>query len=275
MSDKMIWFPWYPSDFLSSLSVQSMSATQRGIYISLLSWSWMNSDNPCHLPNEENELRPLCGWVPEDEWEKSFSRVKRHFEVTEDNLWLFNKKLLGIFNDSTDLFLKKQERTRAAREARSKTQEEVEADNDSKPPRTFSPEVENLFSVGSKLFKDAGHKTPATAREIAQAKDVIRLMIERDAIDPKHLERVLHWVSLDTGNGKGWPGWRSIIQSFSGLRSNWAKIWPQANNSEASKPLSIAPDSPRYKKPQTYKGRPLPGAMIAAAHKETDDDPFE
>lgn len=50
-------FQWYPKDFLSDEHVITMTMTQRGIYISLLSLCWLHES----IPNDENAAARLCG----------------------------------------------------------------------------------------------------------------------------------------------------------------------------------------------------------------------
>ena len=95
-----------------------------------------------------------------------------------------------------------------------------------KEPKVFSPQVEELYAIGVANFADAGHKVPSTPKQVEAAKDVIRLMLERDKISPADLRQGLEYVAGDTGNGK-WPGWRATCRSFSGLRDKWESIGPQ------------------------------------------------
>jgi len=93
--------------------------------------------------------------------------------------------------------------------------------------RVFTLEVERLFSLFAGLLADAGHKIPETEKQIQDAKDTLRLMIERDQTDPDELEAGIVWAMNDTGSGNGFPGWRAVTQSIPGFRAKWPKIRPQ------------------------------------------------
>jgi hypothetical protein len=91
----------------------------------------------------------------------------------------------------------------------------------------FSPEVERAFALAVGYLEQAGHKVPDTAKRTADAKNALRLMVERDGIPAEEIMDAWDFVSQDTGNGT-WPGWRSVVQSISGFRANFPKIRPQA-----------------------------------------------
>lgn len=89
--------------------------------------------------------------------------------------------------------------------------------------------IDILFERGCEFFAEAGHKIPTTPDKIAKAKDVLRLMLTVDELDPYDVDYAMIYVNQSTGNGDGgFPGWRVVCQSFAGLRNKWPKIWPQA-----------------------------------------------
>ena len=54
---KPIWFPFYPTDFLSSSKVALMDTAEIGAYLLLLCHEWMSED--CSLQNDDEKLRKL------------------------------------------------------------------------------------------------------------------------------------------------------------------------------------------------------------------------
>lgn len=69
------WFPFYPSDWLSSTTVQLLTLGEEGAFIRLLSYAWLS--NACALPKDEIELKRLCKW---DDIDEDFHRVLACFQ---------------------------------------------------------------------------------------------------------------------------------------------------------------------------------------------------
>jgi len=94
---------------------------------------------------------------------------------------------------------------------------------------SFSPEVERVFALAVTYLEEAGHKIPDTPKRIEDAKNTIRLMIERDDVPAEEVMDALDYVSQDTGNGNGsWPGWGSVVQSIPGFRQKFPKFRDRA-----------------------------------------------
>jgi len=91
------WIQWFPRDFLASLAVQRMTTRQIGAYLLLLWWSWLNSEEPCHLPADESGLRELAK-ENEAEWKEDRKKVLAKFE-TSDHGTIYNERLLACYQE--------------------------------------------------------------------------------------------------------------------------------------------------------------------------------
>jgi uncharacterized protein YdaU (DUF1376 family) len=81
-------FFWYAKDFITSLSVITMSMAARGAYISLLSFQGIEAS--CDLPNDDNALARICG-CQLDEWLAVKEHVFKCFIVDGDRV--YNERL--------------------------------------------------------------------------------------------------------------------------------------------------------------------------------------
>lgn len=72
-------FQFYCGDFLSDYKVACMSMSQRGIYITLLSYAWIENG----LPSDENKLKMICG--NPTSWKDDWLAVKECFVLGDDN----------------------------------------------------------------------------------------------------------------------------------------------------------------------------------------------
>ena len=82
-------FQFYAGDFLSDLKVASMNMEERGIYITLLAYSWLENG----LPDNPEKLARLCG--NPDGWESSWLTVGECFFLADDGK-LYNSKMEEI-----------------------------------------------------------------------------------------------------------------------------------------------------------------------------------
>tara|TARA_R110002051_G_scaffold323216_1_gene416084 strand:- start:1009 stop:1881 length:873 start_codon:yes stop_codon:yes gene_type:complete len=82
-------FQFYAGDFLSDLKVASMNMEERGVYITLLAYSWLEDG----LPDNPEKLARLCG-NPES-WESSWLTVGECFFLADDGK-LYNSKMEEI-----------------------------------------------------------------------------------------------------------------------------------------------------------------------------------
>jgi uncharacterized protein YdaU (DUF1376 family)/predicted RNA-binding Zn-ribbon protein involved in translation (DUF1610 family) len=82
-------FQFYAGDFLSDLKVASMNMEERGIYITLLAYSWLENG----LPDNPEKLARLCG--NPDGWESSWLTVSECFFLADDGK-LYNSKMEEI-----------------------------------------------------------------------------------------------------------------------------------------------------------------------------------
>tara|TARA_Y100000004_G_scaffold84349_1_gene94679 strand:+ start:3260 stop:4120 length:861 start_codon:yes stop_codon:yes gene_type:complete len=72
-------FQFYAGDFLSDLKVATMSMEERGVYITLLSYAWLEEG----LPQDINKLARLCG-NPKN-FSKTWEVVGECFYIDEDD----------------------------------------------------------------------------------------------------------------------------------------------------------------------------------------------
>jgi uncharacterized protein YdaU (DUF1376 family) len=94
MANKPPAFQFYVKDWLSSESVVTMSAEQRGWYIQLLCHAW-NGDPIASLPTEDGKLKALAG--AGDSWASDKQAVLECFEL--ENGRFVNRKLAAQYQD--------------------------------------------------------------------------------------------------------------------------------------------------------------------------------
>ena len=73
-------FQFYPKDWLSDADVICMTFAQKGAYITLLCYCWLEGQ----LPNNDDYIRKLLGNVPK--WKSLWNGIKHKFEVEGDFL---------------------------------------------------------------------------------------------------------------------------------------------------------------------------------------------
>lgn len=73
------WMKFYPSDFMGSQKVRSMTGQQRGIYISLMCECWEAGS----IPDDPDQLWTVCGVTP-DEMREAWPKVRQCFEDHPD-----------------------------------------------------------------------------------------------------------------------------------------------------------------------------------------------
>lgn len=87
MSNELPWFPFDPADWLTDIYVKQMSLAQRGAYITLLAYEWLEG----WLPTDAVALRSLVG-VSDEEWSDVWAEpLVGRFK--EDGEKLFNPRL--------------------------------------------------------------------------------------------------------------------------------------------------------------------------------------
>lgn len=83
------WFPFYPSDWLASASVATMTHLERSAYIDLLCHEWNQPD--CGLPDDDAQLAALAR-VTTSQWAKAAPRIRARFSAVDGRL--FNDRLV-------------------------------------------------------------------------------------------------------------------------------------------------------------------------------------
>lgn len=94
MKEQAPYFPFWAKDWISSESTRLMSLAARGAYADLLAISWLSSDEPCSIPDDDVAIAKLLG-VPPREWKTVASTVRKQFERTENGR-LRNARLYAI-----------------------------------------------------------------------------------------------------------------------------------------------------------------------------------
>lgn len=89
MSKKSPAFQFYPADWLSSLTITSMTPAQEGAYIRLLAYAWLQPD--CGIPDDDQSLSQLSRLG--EGWFNGASAVLRKCFFKKGNR-LYNKRLL-------------------------------------------------------------------------------------------------------------------------------------------------------------------------------------
>lgn len=77
--EKLPWFKFYPADFMGSGKVQMMGPAERGIYISLLCWSWQEGP----IPDDPKIVARIAAAEP-DTMREAWPLVRETFTETED-----------------------------------------------------------------------------------------------------------------------------------------------------------------------------------------------
>ena len=75
-------FQLYANDWISSLTISSMTPAQEGAYIRLLCYQWADKD--CSLPSDDTTLRKLSR-LDEQEWNEMRTFVERLFAPVHEN----------------------------------------------------------------------------------------------------------------------------------------------------------------------------------------------
>jgi uncharacterized protein YdaU (DUF1376 family) len=79
MSEPLVFFRFYPSDFMDSEKVAKMNAAERGVYTSALCWQWREGS----IPDDPDALAPLVRLKP-GEVKRAWPVVRSCFTVRED-----------------------------------------------------------------------------------------------------------------------------------------------------------------------------------------------
>lgn len=74
-------FQFYPKDFIADGNVAVMNMEERGVYITLLSYCWLEG----WLPNASTKLKRMCN--NPSNWEQSWNNIKHCFYEKEGKLY--------------------------------------------------------------------------------------------------------------------------------------------------------------------------------------------
>lgn len=100
----LAYFPFYPSDYLSSATVQCMSLEQQGAYVRLLCYMWKTPD--CTLPNDVEVLIRLIG---DSERDLVGDLVQMSMKVSDDGKTFTNERLKKEFDKAHETYRKQVE----------------------------------------------------------------------------------------------------------------------------------------------------------------------
>lgn len=95
-------FQFYPSDYLSSAKVQSMSLAAQGAYIRLLCYQWQDG----FIPDEVRKLAPLCG-SRVNNFETLWAQIKQCFDLEIEPGKIANRRMEDVRSKQLD-YRKKQ-----------------------------------------------------------------------------------------------------------------------------------------------------------------------
>lgn len=97
---RFAYMPFFADDFLDSLKVKAMTASEMGCYIALLANAWQEGYD-CLLPNNDRILSSLCH-MSLSEWQPARSILidgdESVFDVTDDGKHIFNARQVGEWN---------------------------------------------------------------------------------------------------------------------------------------------------------------------------------
>ena len=88
-------FQFYARDFLADINVQLMNMEQRGMYITLLSYAWLERG----IPNDSRKLKLLCN--NPGNFEELIIDVLACFEESDGKL--YNKRMESKNEESSSL----------------------------------------------------------------------------------------------------------------------------------------------------------------------------
>ena len=157
-------FQFYPKDFLSDPDVMQMNMAQKGAYITLLSFQWLNDG----LPNNDSYIRNLLGATPK--WKSLWEGIRHKFVEIDGKL--YNKRLYKEKQKQID--------HRQAASKAGKKGAEVRWNNDSNPIKT--PIAKNSFSSSSSFSSSTSNNIKINKNELDE---LYELLIDND----KELER--------------------------------------------------------------------------------------
>jgi len=118
------WFPWFVNDFMGSLSVQCMNATQIGGYFMLLQWQWQSGAKQS-IPNDPVALSQLSKMG--DDWGKLGAAVLSQFSETKCGTKIFNEKLKSIYKDQAKRHAKRKKAGKSGAKTRWGTPDESDS----------------------------------------------------------------------------------------------------------------------------------------------------
>jgi hypothetical protein len=79
VSEPLVYFRFYPSDFMDSEKVATMNAAERGVYTSALCWQWHQGS----IPDDPDALAPLIRLKPGDV-KRAWTIIRACFSVRND-----------------------------------------------------------------------------------------------------------------------------------------------------------------------------------------------
>jgi len=178
-------FQFYASDFLSDLKVATMSMAERGVYITLLSYAWLEEG----LPPEPKKLARLCG-NPQG-WGAIWEIVSECFYMDEDDNKLKNNKMEEIRETLTSYKQKMSDAGKKGMEVRWKNNQVKarlkESYNSSSTTSTStSPlpskkkEKVDYIHFMNKWNSICGHNLPQIKKLTDSRKRVIRKFLQQD-----------------------------------------------------------------------------------------------
>jgi uncharacterized protein YdaU (DUF1376 family) len=162
MPNKPPAFQFYVKDWLSSESVVTMTAEQRGWYIQLLCHAW-NGEPIASLPTEDSKLKTLAG--AGDNWVTDRQTVLDCFEL--ENARLVNKKLSEQYQELAAYHSKQRENGQKGARSRWKGDGDTNGSTTNSPlaNHSSSTSTSTSTSVSKSLSGSEGKRETAGAEQ--------------------------------------------------------------------------------------------------------------
>lgn len=128
-SNKLIWFPFYPADFITSESVLLLSNAEVGVYIKLLCHQWIEGT----IPLDREAVFHIAGVNIGEHKDSEYlwTVVQRLFNGrSTDGQRMFNERLESVRSDSLATASRKQESARLAGLASAESRKKSYSTND-------------------------------------------------------------------------------------------------------------------------------------------------
>jgi hypothetical protein len=254
---------FFPADWMTDTELRLLPLEARGLWIDMLCIMHQSETGYSLVSNGRKICAKSLSLLAHISPEKTENLLKQIIEagvcsVDEDGV-IYSRRLLR------DKELR-EKRAKAGSKGGKKTQKNIllkqdvqansgdgdgDGDGDKKnknvcrKPCEFSDDVERIYSLLCDAFKSLDENSkavPKTSSAREKAKNIIRLLIERDKRPMDEVEKVIDFMVDDYHpENDGFPGWGVVTRSFAKFRKNYEKMRPcalQDRKKAGSKTLS-------------------------------------